>query len=343
MFFTVDPTREDPGEFGEPIVYTDALYQASLGKASVDDEPYEDRWGRFYSAYSSVFDSKGNVGGIVAVDFAADWYEHQITTQIRTILLITVISLVFVVLIISVIATRSRNRIRSLYKELNNLSDGIEELVNELSEDGVSEGTELLHSERQTDKNGSDEVSAIGDKIRSLQKYMRIKVDHVRKKAYRDGLNGMENRTAYLEYIRKLDDRIEKNDTNGFAVAMFDINGLKDVNDNKGHESGDSLIRASADLIVNSFEGARTFRIGGDEFVAILESGKDGIEKLFEKYEKNAAEQKTENSRDPIMAGGYALFAPEKDTCFDDTFKRADTQMYESKKEYYRKYGKMGR
>lgn len=55
--FTVDPTVEDPGEFGSPIVYTDALYRASLGTASVDSEPYEDDWGRFYSAYSPVFDS----------------------------------------------------------------------------------------------------------------------------------------------------------------------------------------------------------------------------------------------------------------------------------------------
>jgi sensor histidine kinase regulating citrate/malate metabolism len=48
--FTIDPTVEDPGEFGEPIVYTDALYQASLGIPSVDEKPYEDAWGRFYSA-----------------------------------------------------------------------------------------------------------------------------------------------------------------------------------------------------------------------------------------------------------------------------------------------------
>ncbi len=60
---------------------TDALYQASLGKPSVDKVPYEDSWGRFYSAYSPVFDSNGKVAGIVAVDFSADWYDKQIRTQ----------------------------------------------------------------------------------------------------------------------------------------------------------------------------------------------------------------------------------------------------------------------
>ena len=52
--FTIDPTVYDPGEFGEPIMYTDALYEASLGTPSVDKEPYEDRWGRF-TAHTALF------------------------------------------------------------------------------------------------------------------------------------------------------------------------------------------------------------------------------------------------------------------------------------------------
>lgn len=53
--FGLDPTVEDPGEFGSPIVYTDALYKASQGTPAADDKYYEDAWGRFYSAYSPVF------------------------------------------------------------------------------------------------------------------------------------------------------------------------------------------------------------------------------------------------------------------------------------------------
>ena len=76
--FTIDPAPDDPGEFGEPIVYTDALYSASLGVAAFDDVPYEDKWGRFYSAYVPVFNSKGKVGGIIAVDAEANWYEKRL-------------------------------------------------------------------------------------------------------------------------------------------------------------------------------------------------------------------------------------------------------------------------
>ncbi len=83
--FTIDPVTVDPGEFGAPVQYTDALYQASLGTPAVDGVPYTDEWGRFYSAYSPVFDSQGNVAGIVAVDFSADWYDAQIAEMNRVI------------------------------------------------------------------------------------------------------------------------------------------------------------------------------------------------------------------------------------------------------------------
>ncbi|MBO4882391.1 MAG: hypothetical protein J5570_02630, partial [Lachnospiraceae bacterium] len=131
--FSVDPTVEDPGIFGDPIVYTEALYQASLGTPSVDKVPYADSWGRFYSAYSPVFDSEGNVAGIVAVDFSADWYDRQIRTQAVTIIVITAISLLIATVILVMVGIVATKRFHKLYLELNALSDGIETLAKELA------------------------------------------------------------------------------------------------------------------------------------------------------------------------------------------------------------------
>ena len=58
--FLVDTDPEDPGEFGEEVQYTEALHTASKGTTAVDEVPYSDQWGQFYSAYSPVFDSAGN-------------------------------------------------------------------------------------------------------------------------------------------------------------------------------------------------------------------------------------------------------------------------------------------
>ncbi|MBO4853133.1 MAG: hypothetical protein J5477_05845 [Schwartzia sp.] len=106
--FSVDPTLDDPGEFGDPIVYTDALYQASLGTPAADAEPYSDHWGRFYSAYCPVFDSGGKVAGIVAVDFSADWYEEQIAQQTRSIALCVLASLIMCLSLGYLVAKRTR-------------------------------------------------------------------------------------------------------------------------------------------------------------------------------------------------------------------------------------------
>jgi signal transduction histidine kinase/CheY-like chemotaxis protein len=86
--FTIDPSLEDPGEFGGPVVKTDALVKASKGISAVDEKPYTDAWGTFYSAYSPVYDSAGEIVGIVALDFSKDWYEGQLREQIRNTMLV---------------------------------------------------------------------------------------------------------------------------------------------------------------------------------------------------------------------------------------------------------------
>ena len=85
--FTVDPTIIDPGEFGSEVKNTDALYQASQGIPSVDEVSYTDAWGSFYSAYSPVLDSKGNIAGIIGVDFSADWFDGQMNYHTQQILI----------------------------------------------------------------------------------------------------------------------------------------------------------------------------------------------------------------------------------------------------------------
>lgn len=57
--FCIDSNLDAPAEFGEATVTTEALIRAAKGTPSVDEEPYEDRWGRFYSAYAPVHSTGG--------------------------------------------------------------------------------------------------------------------------------------------------------------------------------------------------------------------------------------------------------------------------------------------
>ena len=101
--FTVDPSLTDPAEFGQEVVKTDALVSASKGVAATDEMPYTDEWGTFYSAYSPVFDSNGEVAGIIAVDFSRDWYEGQQREQTRDTIMLYLIILCITLTLVGII------------------------------------------------------------------------------------------------------------------------------------------------------------------------------------------------------------------------------------------------
>lgn len=104
FIFTMDLDQVSPASYGDPVEYTAALSTAGKGKASVDETPYTDKWGEFYSAYSPVFDNEGNVAGIVAVDFAVDWFENQLSAQTRSTVIGYIIVLFISLLVGAVLA-----------------------------------------------------------------------------------------------------------------------------------------------------------------------------------------------------------------------------------------------
>lgn len=319
--FMIDSDTETPAAFGERIEYTDALYAASLGVPGVDKDAYEDRWGRFYSAYSPVFDSDGRVSGIVAVDFSADWFENQIRNQVVATITICVMSIGFASLIVVIVASRFRKRFRDLLGEMNNVSGGIETLVCELAPGAAV----AVHSE-DVENAVTDELEGLSDRIRSLEGMLSDQISIVRSQAYIDGLTGLGNRVAYEEQVKRLDDGIGEGSA-VFAVAVFDLNGLKQINDRFGHEKGDETIIAAAELLRGAFPGRMCCRIGGDEFVVIAEGGTGGMAEGMACVGASAAVS---------MAQGLAEYEPGADTCYREVFNRADLAMYHSKREYYK-------
>ena len=100
FIFTMDTDLVSPASYGDKVEYTEALNSAGNGIAAVDEVPYTDQWGEFYSAYSPVFDSYGRVAGIVAADFSVDWFEDQLSVQTRS----TVIGYIVILIITQIVA-----------------------------------------------------------------------------------------------------------------------------------------------------------------------------------------------------------------------------------------------
>lgn len=154
---------------------------------------------------------------------------------------------------------------------------------------------------------------------------------HAQEIARRDGLTGVKNKFAYKEQIDALQEQIEAGEEPQFAIAVFDINGLKKVNDTLGHNAGDELIKASCKLICNTFRHSPVFRIGGDEFVAVL-MGEDFIERKETIHRfQGIIEGNILSGKTPIVAVGVSAVRVELDKNISDVFERADALMYENK------------
>ena len=184
FIFIMDPAVENASEFGELVHKTEALLTASRGTSAVDEVPYEDAWGKFYSAYSPVFNSAGAVAGVVAVDFRADWYDAQFARSANTVLLFSLLSLFVGAAVVFVITSRLRGRLRAVSSDLSALTDDVDELLRELGTDGDADAASA-----QTGAGGGgsgrngDEVGELAGKIHSMRDHLRSYFDHMHAQA----------------------------------------------------------------------------------------------------------------------------------------------------------------
>ncbi len=108
------------------------------------------------------------------------------------------------------------------------------------------------------------------------------------KLSFEDSLTGLFNRNKFNLDTQSL----EKNPPSQPGVATIDLNGLKQVNDRKGHRTGDDLICRTANHIACSFT-EKCYRIGGDEFVVIdTELEEDAFRKAITAVKKNMNQAK---------------------------------------------------
>ncbi len=152
----------------------------------------------------------------------------------------------------------------------------------------------------------------------------------VKHMAYTDPLTGVNNVHAYIEAKSELDKRIADGTAEDFAVVVFDLNDLKSINDNMGHDEGNRRIQEACRLICGHFKHSSVYRIGGDEFLAILRGADyEDRERLLELFDERMEKNKKENK--VLVSGGLDTYSAGHDGDFEAVFQRADRKMYEKK------------
>jgi diguanylate cyclase (GGDEF)-like protein len=169
--------------------------------------------------------------------------------------------------------------------------------------------------------------------LRFLTDKLIVQNEELEKMALHDSLTGLPNRVRLLEILQK-EIQDSKRSHRTFALAVFDLNKFKEVNDTYGHDNGDELLRIVAKRINNIQRPMdMVARLGGDEFVLIFSDvDKDASLTLSKRIQSSVlGSYVLGNLRVNIgLSIGIAMF-PEHGNDQKTLMKNADLAMYEIK------------
>lgn len=178
-----------------------------------------------------------------------------------------------------------------------------------------------------------DEVGTLADSFQQTVNHLQKYINYINGLAYRDSLTGVKNKTAYQDAEHRIEEQMHLGRPE-FAVVVLDINDLKHINDTYGHDFGDMTIIDACKLMCKVFRHSPVYRVGGDEFVIILEGADyNEYQELLIDFQKEIDEY-NQNARSGSylsIARGIAIYQGETDLVFANVFKRADEAMYQNK------------
>jgi len=345
--FTIDPAEEDPGEFGSLIVTTPALQQAANGTPSVDKKAYSDAWGRFYSAYSPVFDSNGDVAGIVGVDFNAEWYDGKINSHRAIAVIIAMVAMTIGIVLSFTIMSQNRKRFSAMLQQLSTLSKETERLDRIIMQSSIKKLDLLPESDSAVlktlatgvthSRHSSDEYEAMNTSIEAVYTKLHSYLKYIDSEVYTDDTTGVNNKAAYRNKIKELDESILAGNA-VFSMAFFDINGIKKIYVHYGFEAGEKLMYECAKLLKEVFGEKNIYHITGDEFIVIMEKkGRLDMREYLTKFETALKQYNDEHIQDNQLsvAKGYVTYDSEKHSNYRQVFIEVKAACDKDKDEYY--------
>lgn len=311
----------------------------NTGKDPEGFDIYDNEFGQDFGFYTPVFVNGKKIGVACAEIEIAKVNQGILLNTLRQLLTIAVILILAVIAVLWFINHFYIKKIEHLAANVRQYAEDKEALV---------------AMEIEQENHGGDEISALANQtaamILELDNYMKNLVATTRElsetkkqatvmheMANRDALTGIRNKNAYDNEVKKLEWKIEEGDAE-FGIAMIDLNFLKRINDTYGHEHGNVAIKRLCQLVCTVFEHSPVFRIGGDEFVVILENTDlKNVDELVKTFNKNLEEMQKDDSLEVwekvSAAIGVAFYDPDTDGNVANVFKRADRIMYQNKKE----------
>ena len=168
-------------------------------------------------------------------------------------------------------------------------------------------------------------------------KHMTIRIVNEHKNANSDAMTTFFNRRAYENDLSEYADKPYEDN---LVYISMDLNGLKRVNDNLGHEEGDRMIVGSAECIQQCFGNyGKVYRIGGDEFAALIFADEEKLDEIKRDFDTTLVSWSDLHDRKLAVSCGYVRTSEFPDMTPSEIAKLADERMYIAKDEYYRSTG----
>ncbi|SFC25816.1 sensor domain-containing diguanylate cyclase [Ruminococcus albus] len=296
-----------------------------------------------------VFNSKGEYCCHVCVDFSMEDLHKQDILFVLGLF----IALVVIMILIAILD------IWYMRKNITGPIDRMKTATDKFSYEKESDHQENIKIMENLNIHTGDEIEVIYQLfiafMKNNLKYMHnlsqaeddirtkdAQIGQISEEAYRDTLTGVGSKAAYNKKVKEINEAILDGQCD-FAIVMVDMNDLKRINDVYGHKAGDMYIKGCCHLICETFKHSPVYRIGGDEFVAILQ-GQDleNRQSLVEGLKASLNKSYENEDPDPWLrysaAVGIADYASDDNT-FELVFKRADQAMYEDKKRFKEQHG----
>ena len=242
-----------------------------------------------------------------------DWYRW-----IREILIVSPVLFILVILAASLFSAHITRPLRELTRAAGEVNAG--------------------HYDVKLESRTNDEVGILTAAFNKLVTHLKGYIRNLNDLAYGDALTSVRNLGAFNLFLKGLKkDAEEGQEFPPFAVCFFDCNDLKQINDQYGHDKGDLYLKSACATICRVFSHSPVFRIGGDEFAAILRRGEyERRDELIAQFDQCCFDLCAvgKNAWERIrVARGMAVYDPKKDKSVEDVVHRADKLMYENKRE----------
>jgi len=307
-------------------------------------------WGWLCSGYEPVYSGSEivcHVGCDISMDAVMSERYSDLAYMILGAIAVTIIALVGAFIFVN----------HNVVKPIKAITEDMQKFNPAPGKDYIESGVTNIYISRE------DEIGDIYGEIQTMQKRIvdylndittiqkdmaeaevaiKIKeqeLGEISKEAFVDPLTGVGNLNAYKRRVDELSAEIASGKAE-FAIVMMDANGLKNINDKYGHAEGDAYLKGNCNIICDNFKKSPVYRIGGDEFVAVL-TGEDYVHReerikaLRKVFNTTYKDKKVDPWERYSVSVGMSEYGAD-DQSVDEVFKRADKIMYEVKEAFKR-------